>query len=194
MWNKNNQIDSVVDHPRDYIQLKSTSTELPLFSSQNNSGSTSGLNQDTLESLKIQKQAMKEKNVELSRKVESLNLDIEEFKLTVADDKRKIDLLKNECDEWRRKYKEELKVMMMMIDDKQKKQSVTIEKQVSGVTDKETIESLKQEIDYLRSKNDQMIVLLKKTGETATVPSATSTPSTEVDVNGNDILTKNVSE
>lgn len=114
MWNKNNQIDSVIDHLRDYVQLKSTSTELPLFGSQNPTGATSGLNQDTLESLKIQKQAMKEKNVELSRKVESLNLDIEEFKLTVADDKRKIDLLKNECDEWRRKYKEELKVMMMI--------------------------------------------------------------------------------
>ena len=53
---------------------------------------------------------MKEKNTELSRKIDSLNLDIEEYKLTVADDKRKLELLKNECDEWRRKYKEEIKV------------------------------------------------------------------------------------
>lgn len=67
-------------------------------------------NQDSLESLKIQKQAMKEKNMELSRKVDSLNLDLEEYKLTVSDNKRKIDLLKNEVDEWRRKYKEEVKV------------------------------------------------------------------------------------
>ena len=53
---------------------------------------------------------MKEKNTELTRKIDSLNLDIEEYKLTVADDKRKLELLKNECDEWRRKYKEEIKV------------------------------------------------------------------------------------
>ena len=46
----------------------------------------------------------------MSRKIDSLNLDIEEYKLTVADDKRKLELLKNECDEWRRKYKEEIKV------------------------------------------------------------------------------------
>ena len=53
---------------------------------------------------------MKEKNLELSRRVDSLVLDIEECKLTIADDKRKIDLLKTECDEWRRKFKEEVKV------------------------------------------------------------------------------------
>lgn len=81
---------------------------MPLFSGQPSSSSASA--QDSIETLKIQKQAMKEKNTELTRKIDSLNLDIEEYKLTVADDKRKLELLKNECDEWRRKYKEEIKV------------------------------------------------------------------------------------
>ena len=79
-----------------------------MFSGQTSNSSIAA--QDSIETLKIQKQAMKEKNTELTRKIDSLNLDIEEFKLTVADDKRKIELLKNECDEWRRKYKEEIKV------------------------------------------------------------------------------------
>ena len=66
---------------------------------------------------------------------------------------------------------------------------------MDGVTDKETIESLKQEIDYLRSKNEQMLLLVKKSNEGSstkqTVPSATPEVS-EVDINGNDLLTKNV--
>ena len=76
----------------------------------------------------------------------------------------------------------------------QKKQGALVEKQVDGVTDKETIESLKQEIDYLRSKNEQMLLLVKKSnegGSKQTVPSATREVS-EVDINGNDLLTKNV--
>ena len=66
---------------------------------------------------------------------------------------------------------------------------------MDGVTDKEIIESLKQEIDYLRSKNEQMLLLVKKSNEGVstkqTVPSATPEVS-EVDINGNDLLTKNV--
>lgn len=64
---------------------------------------------------------------------------------------------------------------------------------MSGVTDKETIDSLKQEIDYLRSKNEQMMMLVKKASDSNPVPSP-SVPSIspEVDLNGNDILTKNV--
>ena len=76
----------------------------------------------------------------------------------------------------------------------QKKQGALVEKQVDGVTDKEIIESLKQEIDYLRSKNEQMLLLVKKSnegGSKQTVPSATPEVS-EVDINGNDLLTKNV--
>ena len=72
---------------------------------------------------------------------------------------------------------------------------MVIEKQVSGVTDKETIESLKQEIDYLRSKNEQMMTLVKKSAENSN-SSLNSTQNVgsapEVDINGSDILTKNV--
>ena len=76
----------------------------------------------------------------------------------------------------------------------QKKQDIAIDKQVSGVNDKETIASLKREIDYLRSKNEQMMTLMKKNNEThATVTPASPSPVTpEIDINGNDILTKNV--
>ena len=66
--------------------------------------------QDDLESLRIQRQAMKEKNVQLSQQVDSLRLDVEELKLKTEDDQRKLSLMKTECDEWRRKYKEEVKV------------------------------------------------------------------------------------
>ena len=66
--------------------------------------------QDDLESLRIQRQAMKEKNIQLSQQVDSLRLDVEELKLKTEDDQRKLSLMKTECDEWRRKYKEEIKV------------------------------------------------------------------------------------
>ena len=73
---------------------------------------------------------------------------------------------------------------------------MVIEKQVSGVTDKETIESLKQEIEYLRSKNEQMMTLVKKSAENSNLNlnsnSTQSTNTPEVDINGSDILTKNV--
>ena len=148
-------------------------------------------NQDDIESLRIQRQAMKEKNAQLSRQLNSLRLDVEELTLKVTDDKRKLDLLKAECDEWRRKYKEEVK----------KKQSQVVDTEVSAVNDKETIESLKQELDYLRSKNEQMMMLVRKSqdgkssamkpGESELMTS--STPATpDVDVSSNDILTKNV--
>lgn len=175
-------------------QLKSTNTELPLFTTQGTSSTAAS--QDSIESLRIQKQAMKEKNVELTRKIDSLTLDVEELKLSQSDSQRKIELLKNECDEWRRKYKEEVKVGELSERMKvQKKQGALVEKQVDGVTDKETIESLKQEIDYLRSKNEQMLLLVKKSNEGGStkpnVPSPTPEVS-EVDINGNDLLTKNV--
>ena len=134
---------------------------------------------------------MKEKNAQLSRQLNSLRLDVEELTLKVTDDKRKLDLLKAECDEWRRKYKEEVK----------KKQSQVVDTEVSAVSDKETIESLKQELDYLRSKNEQMMVLVRKSqdGKSSTMkPSGSEVmtnpaPATpEVNVNSNDILTKNV--
>ena len=79
--------------------------------------------QDDVESLRIQRQAMKEKNVKLSRQVESLRLDVEELTLKTEDDKRKLDLLKTECDEWRRKYKEEVK----------KKQTQMVDTEMSAV-------------------------------------------------------------
>ena len=77
----------------------------------------------------------------------------------------------------------------------QKKQGALVEKQVDGVTDKETIESLKQEIDYLRSKNEQMLLLVKKSNEGGSTKPAVPSPTpeaSEVDINGNDLLTKNV--
>ena len=85
--------------------MKSTNAELPLYSAQPAQPA-----QDDVESLKIQRQSLKEKNSELTRTVDGLKLDVEELKLNVENDKRKLELLKNECDEWRRKYKEEVKV------------------------------------------------------------------------------------
>lgn len=66
--------------------------------------------QDDLESLRIQRQALKERNAQLTQQMDSLRLDVEELKLQTADDQRKLGLMKAECDEWRRKYKEEVKV------------------------------------------------------------------------------------
>ncbi|KNB46140.1 hypothetical protein JH06_2185 [Blastocystis sp. subtype 4] len=175
LWNKNSQIDS----------LKSTNTDIPMFTT-----TSAPQSQDDVESLRIQRQAMKEKNVKLSRQVESLRLDVEELTLKTEDDKRKLDLLKTECDEWRRKYKEEVK----------KKQTQMVDTEMSAVSDKETIESLKQELDYLRSKNEQMMVLVRKSQDgrppslrMGSISDGNETPrSVEGDINSNDILTKNV--
>ena len=68
-----------------------------------------------METLRIQRQAMKEKNLQLSKQIDSLTLDLEELRLTVADDARKLGLLRTECDEWRRKYKEEVKVRFRIV-------------------------------------------------------------------------------
>lgn len=74
-----------------------------------------------------------------------------------------------------------------------------MEKQVDGVTDKETIESLKQEIDYLRSKNEQMLLLVKKSNDSSNSlssnksnPHLNAADTGDIDINSNDLLTKNV--
>ena len=82
-------------------------------------------------------------------------------------------------------------------------------------TDKETIESLRNEIDYLKSKNQQMLMMMRKSeaeGKGAATSSTSSTSSMgsmgsmsgmnggkgeegkggELDVSSQDILTKNV--
>lgn len=59
------------------------------------------------------------------------------------------------------------------------------------VEDKETIESLKRELEYLKSKNDQMMLMLRRTSSETPVPEASPAPQ-EVDLNSNDVLTKNV--
>ena len=54
---------------------------------------------------------------------------------------------------------------------------------------------MKQEIDYLRSKNEQMLLLVKKSNEGGSTKPAVPSPTPEVsdiDINGNDLLTKNV--
>ena len=71
-------------------------------------------------------------------------------------------------------------------------------------TDKETIDTLRNEIEYLKSKNQQMMVMMRKSEDstspsnagnagsvTPSVPSVTGS-SSELDVSSNDILTKNV--
>lgn len=61
-----------------------------------------------------------------------------------------------------------------------------IDKEMDVVEDKETIESLKRELEYLKSKNDQMMLMLRRSS------SETPVPVQEVDLNSNDVLTKNV--
>ena len=61
------------------------------------------------------------------------------------------------------------------------------------VEDKETIESLKRELEYLKSKNDQMLLMLRRSSSETPVPVQEVAPiPREVDVNSNDLLTKNV--
>ena len=61
------------------------------------------------------------------------------------------------------------------------------------VEDKETIESLKRELEYLKSKNDQMMLMLRRTSSETPVPLPEASPAPqEVDLNSNDVLTKNV--
>lgn len=61
------------------------------------------------------------------------------------------------------------------------------------VEDKETIESLKRELEYLKSKNDQMMLMLRRSSsETPTPVQEVSPAPQEVDLNSNDVLTKNV--
>lgn len=61
------------------------------------------------------------------------------------------------------------------------------------VEDKEMIESLKRELEYLKSKNDQMMLMLRRTSsETPTPVQEVSPAPQEVDLNSNDVLTKNV--
>lgn len=61
------------------------------------------------------------------------------------------------------------------------------------VEDKETIESLKRELEYLKSKNDQMMLMLRRSSsETPTPVQEVSPAPQEMDLNSNDVLTKNV--
>ena len=148
LWNKNSQIDSVGSFVSSRAKLKSTSTELPPLAS-------SAQSQDDMDALRIQRQALKDRNGQLSHQIDTLKLDLEEASLKSADNARKIDLLRSECDEWRRKYKEEVK----------KRQGSVVDSAVTEAGDKETIETLRQELEYLRSKNEQMMILVRKKEE-----------------------------
>lgn len=141
IWNKNTQIES----------LKSTKDDSSSWNSQDISQVT-----DEVNSLKLQKQALKEKIAALSKANDSLQLDKEEMKLQLGDSTRRLDILKNECEEWRWKYKEEIK----------RKRQEVIDTEQSQINNKETISSLKQELEYMKSKNDQLSILLKKVHET----------------------------
>lgn len=68
-----------------------------------------------------------------------------------------------------------------------------IDKEMDVVEDKETIESLKRELEYLKSKNDQMMLMLRRSSSETPVPVPEASPAPqEVDLNSNDVLTKNV--
>lgn len=67
-----------------------------------------------------------------------------------------------------------------------------IDKEMDVVEDKETIESLKRELEYLKSKNDQMMLMLRRTSSETPTPVQVSPAPQEVDLNSNDVLTKNV--
>lgn len=68
-----------------------------------------------------------------------------------------------------------------------------IDKEMDVVEDKETIESLKRELEYLKSKNDQMMLMLRRSSsETPTPVQEVSPAPQEMDLNSNDVLTKNV--
>lgn len=181
LWNKNSQIDSVLSFASSHAKLKSTSSELPLLAPSTQS-------QDDMDSLRIQRQALKDRNAQLSHQIDTLKLDLEEASLKSADNARKIDLLRSECDEWRRKYKEEVK----------KRQGNVVDSAVSEAGDKETIETLRQELEYLRSKNEQMMILVRKKEEkTGPAPMKSEDrflPPETIDMNSNDLLTKNVGE
>lgn len=181
LWNKNSQIDSVGSFVSSHAKLKSTSTELPPLAS-------SAQSQDDMDALRIQRQALKDRNAQLSHQIDTLKLDLEEASLKSADNARKIDLLRSECDEWRRKYKEEVK----------KRQGSVVDSAVTEAGDKETIETLRQELEYLRSKNEQMMILVRKkeekTGPAPVKSENNFLPPETIDMNSNDLLTKNVGE
>lgn len=167
--------------------MKASATEVPALPAQ-----TPG--QEDVEGLKIQKEAMRQKNAELAREIDGLKLDVEELKLNAENDKRKLELLKNECEDWRRKYKEEVKVGVSDGSEAQKKQERVINTEMSVVEDKETIESLRRELEYMKSKNEQMVRMMQKSGgaESVRTPEPALIPAREADVNSSDLLTKNV--
>lgn len=167
--------------------MKASATEVPALPAQ-----TPG--QEDVEGLKIQKEAMRQKNAELAREIDGLKLDVEELKLNAENDKRKLELLKNECEDWRRKYKEEVKVGVSDGSEAQKKQERVINTEMSVVEDKETIESLRRELEYMKSKNEQMARMMQKSGgaESVRTPEPALMPVREADVNSSDLLTKNV--
>lgn len=65
---------------------------------------------------------------------------------------------------------------------------------MNAAEDKELIESLRRELEYMKSKNEQMMIIMQKTGSAESVRSMDPvlTPASEVDVNSSDLLTKNV--
>lgn len=65
---------------------------------------------------------------------------------------------------------------------------------MNAAEDKELIESLRRELEYMKSKNEQMMIIMQKTGAAESVRSIDPvlTPASEADVNSSDLLTKNV--
>ena len=67
-----------------------------------------------------------------------------------------------------------------------------IDSEVGAVEDREAMETMKQELEYLRSRNEQMMKLMKRSKDTVSEPVTPPVGTPEIDINSNDILTKNV--
>lgn len=152
IWNKNTQIENLqnVTNENENSLGRDINTQL----------------QVDYESLKMQKEGLLTRTSELETTIRNLEADKEILQKEAADINRRLEMIANEAEEWKRKYKNEVK----------KKRDDILNKEGEDMEEESTIHALKKEIETLKKQiSTTRLVAPAPVSTPTTAPVAAST-------------------
>ena len=156
IWNKNTQIENLqnVTNENENSLGRDINTQL----------------QVDYESLKMQKEGLLTRTSELETTIRNLEADKEILQKEAADINRRLEMIANEAEEWKRKYKNEVK----------KKRDDILNKEGEDMEEESTIHALKKEIETLKKQisTTRLVAPAPVSTPTAAPVAASTAPST----------------
>ncbi|KAK8800580.1 hypothetical protein WA158_006898 [Blastocystis sp. Blastoise] len=154
IWNKNSQIET-----------------LQTANSENSSSISTDMNtklQMDYESLKMQKEDLVTRNQELTTNYNNLEADKEMIDHELSETKRRMEIVINDSEEWKRKYKDEIR----------KRREDVVDKESEGLEEESRVVTLKKEIELLKARL-QSLAKQKSSFPTENVEESSSAAITE---------------